>query len=201
MGKKKSKASKSEEPTAVPAIKPSVPKSKGSGLKLSTANTAAKKLAPGSKTSDSKASIAAPAAEPLIPLQDTDQVLRCVENVALLDRLTHSLPRTEPHITAAKAQFKSNNESTRQLTFEQEDRLVKQLAFLSGISDDPNHIMAVCIQELPAQNGCEILVAVNKGSPDSAHLVLEKAQRGLQHIFERLREISPSESAKFWRVC
>lgn len=147
-----------------------------------------------SKASKPKASTAGPAPKQLAPSEKVDQVVRCAENVALLDILSRSLPIIATPIPAPKARSKGNAESTRQLSWEQEDMLVKGLAFLSGVSDSPNHIMAVCIQELPKQGGCEIILAVNKTAPDSAQGVLEKAQRGLQLVLGRLRGVSPSES-------
>ncbi|ROW02047.1 hypothetical protein VPNG_07663 [Cytospora leucostoma] len=60
--------------------------------------------------------------------------------------------------------------------------------------------MAVCIEEIPEQGGCQVLVAMNKKMPTSGNNdtsgdeILNKVQRGFQQIFGRLREISPGEA-------
>lgn len=156
--------------------KPAVPKPKASAPRLAE-----------SKAIDAKRALGT------IQQANTNQVVRCAENILLLDILSRSLPTTETSIRPFKARSKGKAESTRQLSYEQEDRLVKQLAFLSSISDDPSHVMAVCVQEIPQQRGCAILLAVNKACPDSAQDVLDRARRGLQRVFNRLRQASPSE--------
>jgi hypothetical protein len=69
----------------------------------------------------------------------------------------------------------------------QESELATNLAFLAGISDDPSHIMAVCIEELPKAEGCQVLVAINKCLPTDGDDILGKVQRGFQQIFGRLK--------------
>lgn len=164
------------------------PQPKASELKIIQSKVS-KPNAPTSKSSKS-----APIANHPAPAQNADQSVRRAEIVALLDILSRKLPTAATLVQVPEDLSENTPESTRQMSYEQEDRLVKELAFLSGISDNPNHIMAVCIQEFPKEGGCGILLAVNKSSPDTADPVLEKAQRGFQRIFDRLREISPSKS-------
>lgn len=64
------------------------------------------------------------------------------------------------------------------------------LAFLSGVSNDSDHITAVCLEELPSQGGCKVLLAINKLKPNCGQDVLEKIQRGFEQIFRRLSNIS-----------
>lgn len=175
MAKKKSKAS-----TSAPAANDLIPKAKNSKL----------------KDPEPKAPTDPPAANQLVQPEFTNPVVACAENVAVLDLLSRSLPTTETPSPVWVPRSEAQDEPTRQLSYEQEDGLVKELAFLSGISDDPNHIMAVCVQEFPEQRRCDIILAVNKHSAGCAQDVLEKARRGLQRIFEKLREVSPSESTQ-----
>lgn len=80
------------------------------------------------------------------------------------------------------------------LSFRQESEITSTLAFLSGISNDSSHITAVSLEELPAEGGCKILLAINKLKPTCGQEILDKVQRGFEQIFKRLRNISPSMS-------
>ena len=51
----------------------------------------------------------------------------------------------------------------RQLTFEHEKGLVSILAFLSGTTDDPSKVMAVCIEEGISGDNIMIRLATNSG--------------------------------------
>lgn len=86
------------------------------------------------------------------------------------------------------------DEKGRILSLRQENEIVSTLAFLSGISNNPNEISAVCLEELPAEGACKILVAVNKLRPGSGQAVLDKIQRGFERIFRRLSTISSGMS-------
>lgn len=86
------------------------------------------------------------------------------------------------------------DEHGRVLSLRQENDIVSTLAFLSRVSNDPNHIPAVCLEEIPEEGACKVLVAVNKLRPDSGQAVLEKIQRGFEQIFRRLSTISSGMS-------
>ena len=53
--------------------------------------------------------------------------------------------------------------ATRQLSFEREMNFVEMLAFLSGTSDDPSKVMAVCIEESSTGDSLTIRLAANSG--------------------------------------
>jgi hypothetical protein len=57
----------------------------------------------------------------------------------------------------------------RQLTFNREKGLVEILAFLSGTTDDPAKVMAVCVEESPTGDGLTIRLASNSG--DFSHVL------------------------------
>lgn len=185
----KSTASNSTAPS-VKAPKPKAPKPKAPE---SNASSASNGLTRGSIAARSGTATAALATTQSLPSQSTCREVRFAVVVKLLDILTRSLPGTETPMPVWEDQSVGEAMSTRQLPYDQEDKLAKELAFLSRISDSPRHIMAVCVQELPEQTGCEILVAVNKSSPGRAGEVLETSRVSLQRVCDRLREIAPGE--------
>lgn len=58
----------------------------------------------------------------------------------------------------------SEGPATRQLSFEREKSFVEILAFLSGTSDDPSKVMAVCIEESSTGDSLTIRLATNSGN-------------------------------------
>lgn len=68
------------------------------------------------------------------------------------------------------------------------------LAFLSGISDNKNHVTAVSLEELPAQRGYKVMLAINKRVPQNSQQTLDSVQRGFERILGKLRTVSPSRS-------
>ncbi|KXX78698.1 Protein arginine N-methyltransferase 2 [Madurella mycetomatis] len=86
-------------------------------------------------------------------------------------------------------------DAERLLQFEQEERLAGTLAFLSGVSDDPSHVIALCIEELTGGKGVRIVVAINKKGPDAGNDVLERIKKGLENIFSHLSRINNEEYA------
>ncbi|KAK3989146.1 hypothetical protein QBC44DRAFT_308759 [Cladorrhinum sp. PSN332] len=77
----------------------------------------------------------------------------------------------------------SSPDSSRKLSFDCEACLTSTLAFLSGISDDPGHVVAVCVEELVGFNGLRVLVAINKKNHESGIGVLKRIEEGLERIF------------------
>ena len=77
----------------------------------------------------------------------------------------------------------------RVLSFERERFLASGLAALADISDDPNHVVAVAVEERPSPQGLAVLVAINRGNPRSAEGTLARIKKGLQGIFNILAEV------------
>lgn len=102
----------------------------------------------------------------------------------LISQLPGGLSDVGPKSSPGEASEKS--EKGRLLSLWQENDIVSTLAFLSGVSNDPNQVTAVCVEELPAGGACKVLVAVNKLRPDSGQDGLDKIQRGFEQIFRRL---------------
>lgn len=108
----------------------------------------------------------------------------------LISQLPGGLSDVGPKSPPREASEKGEN--VRILSLRQENDIVSTLAFLSGISNDPNHITAVCLEEIPTEGTCKVLVAVNKNRPDSGQDGLSKIQRGFERIFRRLSSTNSS---------
>lgn len=106
------------------------------------------------------------------------------EKVVLL-QLISQLPGGQSDV-GVKSSPEEVSEKERTLSLRKENDIVSTLAFLSGVSNDPNEITAVCLEELPAEEACKVLVAVNKVGPGSGRNVLNRIQRGFEQIFRRL---------------
>lgn len=111
------------------------------------------------------------------------QALSCAENISLLSIInpTPSVPGEN-----TRRPPKSKNSSLRILSFDCEISLTSTLAFLCGISDDPDHVVAVCVEELVQGKGLRVLVAVNKKNPESGTGVLQRIEDGLGKVLRCL---------------
>lgn len=108
------------------------------------------------------------------------QSLSFAENIALLSHL-----RLAPTTQQVNPQPCSDtrDDSGRRLSFEDEVSLANSLAFLCGISDDPHHVAAACVEELSGEKGIRIVVAINKKHATSADETLIRIKDGLVEIF------------------
>lgn len=109
--------------------------------------------------------------------------LACAEDISLLSILSppsYSLLVNKPPF------LKSQPDSSRVLPFETEVSLASTLAFLSGISDDPSHVVAASVEELGNGNGICVRVAINKDHAGGGDDVLERIQDGLQRVLKCL---------------
>jgi hypothetical protein len=107
---------------------------------------------------------------------------RLMETIGILWTLTDVPEATGIHNTSRSS---VNNDKTRQLSFEREQAIVEILAFLSGTTDDPSKVMAVCIQESSAGDSVVIRLASNSGKCASVlagfrrmATILEQSSRG-----------------------
>ena len=118
--------------------------------------------------------------------------LSFTENVALL-----SLLRRAPTASQANPRTSSTDrDQGRVLSFEREASLTNTLAFLSGISDDPAHVVATCVEELPSGNGIRVVVAINKVGADRGNKVLARIKNGLEEIFRHLSRANNGMSSE-----
>ncbi|KAK0616702.1 hypothetical protein B0T14DRAFT_251330 [Immersiella caudata] len=106
----------------------------------------------------------------------------CGESIALLS-LLHSVP-----VPPSKNHWDPAN-TTRggyTLPFKRERRLVGILGFLSSISDDPDHVTAVCVEENSHGESLDVLLAINRGKPGGLTQVSRKLEEGFGQIFREL---------------
>ncbi|KAB5551305.1 hypothetical protein GE09DRAFT_168678 [Coniochaeta sp. 2T2.1] len=112
--------------------------------------------------------------------------IRLAEDVAVLSILK-ALPGET--LSNPLSSHVSARDSGRSLSFSRELFLSSGLASLAEISDDPNHIVAVAIQEKPETQRLAVVVAINKENPTSAEGALKKIKHGLQDIFGVLARV------------
>lgn len=72
-------------------------------------------------------------------------------------------------------------DARRKLSFKQELCIVEQLAFVCSYSSDPQHVLAVCVEEAAARNGLSIRFAFNSGSHQALVDSLERMARILEN--------------------
>ncbi|RDL40955.1 uncharacterized protein BP5553_00934 [Venustampulla echinocandica] len=110
----------------------------------------------------------------------------CAENIALLS-LLHNV--VEPRHRNPTDNVEGRQES-RYLSLKIERDLTGTLAFLAGISDHPNHIMALCVEERGSSRGLRVMIAINKRRPECGTEILKTVTKGFQDIFAILARIS-----------
>ncbi|KAL2270185.1 hypothetical protein VTJ83DRAFT_2369 [Remersonia thermophila] len=125
--------------------------------------------------------------------EQRQQHLILAENIALLSRLVQAptAPYDNPRPSSAAAR-----DPGRVLSFDTEVCLASTLAFLGSISDDPCHVIAVCVEEVPSTRSIQVVVAINKEWPDSQEGVLNRIQHGLTVVLGRLACVSEAEEAQ-----
>lgn len=114
------------------------------------------------------------------------QSIRLAENVALLS-LLDNVPQPPPsYFTAPIA---DGPEATRTLSLGDESTLASGLVFIAGISKQPNHVAAVCVEESPEEEGLTIRLAINEQLVAGEDL-LDTLKCGLQEIFQVFARVS-----------
>lgn len=100
-----------------------------------------------------------------------------------------------PHANSlVVAESKKKKTAQRILSPEKESALVRRISFLAAVTDDPNHIVATCIEELPSGDGMRVMLAINKGSPNSSSKALNRIQCGLENLFQLLSQVNAASS-------
>jgi hypothetical protein len=120
--------------------------------------------------------------------EDHSPALECAQNIALL-----SLFSEIPGGPCVNRQNVFADTSGRVLSFKRELRLSDSIALIAGVSDDKNHIVASCVEELPERGGIRILVAINKVQHSSADDVLLRIKHGFEKIFSLVSEFRDGE--------
>ena len=78
----------------------------------------------------------------------------------------------------------------RKLTIERETEIVDNLAFLSTSTDDPNRVMAVCLEEDPGHYRLVIRMASNTG-------ILDEVEEGFNEIAHHEVSLSPLKTCYY----
>jgi len=115
----------------------------------------------------------------------SDAALISAENIALLYLLDEvpSLPQVNDHNDHKPAHI-----SNRVLSFGNESRFSRTIAFLSGVSNDADYVTATCVEEIPRDAGMRVHIAINKLKPTSGSGVMQRIIEGFQKIFALLSE-------------
>lgn len=119
--------------------------------------------------------------------QELPPPVRSAQNIALLELLD---PRPPSFTSSFQYDSTNQNHRGRNLSRKEERELATNMAFLAGVSECPEHVMAVCIEELPSTRGCRVMLAINKRLPSDGNEILERVQRGFEKIFGRLGALS-----------
>ena len=121
--------------------------------------------------------------------------ITCAENVALLS-LLHSVSNSSP-VQSVPAPLSSNTiahlPSGRKdniLPFDRERRLVGILAFLAQTEDDPNHILAVCIEPSSEIGSLNVLLTVNRSKWSDGDTILHDLKQCFDGLFSVLSTFS-----------
>jgi hypothetical protein len=123
--------------------------------------------------------------------ESSRQDVRLAENVAVLSVFKALPGESSDNPLPSNADDQS---SGRVLSFERERFLASSIAALADISDDPNHVVAVAVEEMSHVHGMAILVAINRENARSAEGILARVKTGLQNIFAVLARVGHSVS-------
>ena len=111
---------------------------------------------------------------------------RLLSNIAVLKSINNKpIPPTVNELVPRSAAIRE----TIILQSNQELALAECLTYLSAYSDNPEKVMALCVEEQPGQQGLLVSVAINSGST-----------RYLQNTVKRICEVIEAE-AKCAIVC
>lgn len=115
------------------------------------------------------------------PVWGTVSHQRLKENITLL----WSLGREpgEPAENHIPQRFREKSSSfSRRLTFERERDLVDTIAFISASSEDPEDVIAVCVEEHEGQEGMTFRIAANRGDLQPRITALRRITSILEHV-------------------
>ncbi|KAK0618034.1 hypothetical protein B0T17DRAFT_321145 [Bombardia bombarda] len=120
------------------------------------------------------------------------QAVSCAEKIALLHVLSEAT-NSYPARINLPTPVKPTQILGRILSFDRESKLTSMLAFLSAVSDE--HVVATCVEELPAGNGIHVRLAINKLGASFGNKVLDRIKQGLDNIFSLLSRANIDDSA------
>lgn len=125
----------------------------------------------------------------MTPSTPASRAVTSAENIALL-HLLHSVPDPPSHNPIDRLPIRQRGYT---LSFERERGLTGTLAFISNLKDGPEHIPAVCVEEAPESAFLNVLLAVNKASPNDGEQVLQNIKLGFEGIFALVSQVRDGE--------
>ena len=126
---------------------------------------------------------------------DESSAIVCAENIVLLSMLNET-PEPPHNNPLAVTQGKKKKTVQRVLSIELESKLARTFSFLAAVTDDPNHIVATCLEEFPTGDGMRVMLAINKKSSNSSDKALDRIKCGLEKIVKLLsRAHAPPDNA------
>lgn len=108
----------------------------------------------------------------------------CAENIAF-NYLLHDVPKSPQH--KQTSQLKMSNERYM-LPFPKERDLVEILSFLAKTRDGSDYIPAICVEQDPARECLNVLLAINKRTWSDGDSILLDLKDGFDKIFSVLRK-------------
>ena len=120
--------------------------------------------------------------------QDVDQA-HMRQQIILLQMLNHTPGR--PSETAVSDRANKNDDShPRTLSLRCEKAIAESFTFLAAITDDPQRVLAVCVEERQKGKSLAIRMAVNHGD-------LEKVKTGLRRVTTVLERVAQRSETAF----
>ncbi|KAH8675544.1 hypothetical protein BX600DRAFT_534991 [Xylariales sp. PMI_506] len=117
-------------------------------------------------------------------------IVSLAESTALLS-LLNKHPKTSLKPRPAPLH---DDDGSRILSFDQERQVCSAFAFLAGVSDDPNHVMAVAVEEHDDIDSIHVKLAVNRTYGGFDKPVLSKVAEGFNRILHGLSRAARGDS-------
>jgi len=112
------------------------------------------------------------------------QSKRLGENITLLSILTKEVP--SPPTLNPVVPSQNQGSSTRSFSVDCECDLASSLAFLTRLSDQPNDVIALALEEVSSPRALKVVIAKNKQEPGDREDVLDRIKLGFESIFRIL---------------
>lgn len=116
------------------------------------------------------------------------QSKRLGENITLLSLLAKKVP--SPPSSNPIVPSQSRGSSTRSFSFNRECILASSLAFLTRLSDQPNDVIALALEEVSSPRAIKVVIAINKQEPGDGEDVLDGIKLGFETIFRILSRVT-----------
>ena len=130
-----------------------------------------------------------------MPTVENTARLSCTENAALLSMINEVPGEDARNVLERDKTAKDGGF----LTLEQELMLSTALARLSRVTNNNDHITAVCVEQKSEGPELTARVAINKASPQDGQAILGRVMEGFNGIFLMLVKLSSGKRSKSWK--